>query len=159
MMELSDRKNLFLAKVVKTAGCWNWTAAQDKDGYGIFRCPELKRHASRAHVAAWFFWRGRPTPGLCVLHKCDNPRCVRPSHLELGTIATNNKQMLDRGRRIGLRYNVGEKHPRAILDRVKVQLIRDLSSGGFSQRKIAKQLALKRSTIQYVLSAGSWQDV
>lgn len=72
-------------------GCWPWIAATDKDGYGVYR-------RGRAHRVAWFLHYGL-LPNLCVLHKCDNPPCIRWDHLFSGTTADNNRDMAEKGKR------------------------------------------------------------
>lgn len=75
-------------------GCWTWVGAKDRDGYGQFRyTPQFQGKAHRFAYATLV----RPIPrGLSVLHHCDNPSCVRPSHLYAGT---NSDNMRDRARR------------------------------------------------------------
>lgn len=75
--------------------CWTWTAARLPFGYGEFR---LDGRPVRAHRLAWEWEHGPIPPGLCVLHRCDRPECVRPSHLWLGTKAENTADMKAKGR-------------------------------------------------------------
>lgn len=89
----------FLAKVRFGNGCWNWTGATSK-GYGDFRW----NGASKAHRVAWVIHSGMPVPeGLWVLHHCDNPKCVRPSHLYLGNVLDNTRDRIVRVRDANLR--------------------------------------------------------
>jgi hypothetical protein len=76
-------------------GCWEWNAAIGTTGYGMTTraCKKIK-----AHRAAWELVHG-PIPGaLCVLHRCDNRKCVRPDHLFLGTLSDNVADMMAKGR-------------------------------------------------------------
>ena len=99
----------FLAKVhipsdSKTA-CWEWTAAINENGYGVI---SEDGHGSRtllAHRVAWKLANGSIPAGMVVRHRCDNPACVRPSHLELGTMADNQRDMAERCR--GTRSKLG----------------------------------------------------
>ena len=86
----------FWARVVKhDAGCWIWTGARNPAGYGGFN---VRRQQRLAHRVAWTMERGAVPDGLCVLHRCDNPPCVNPDHLFLGTQLDNVADMIDKGR-------------------------------------------------------------
>lgn len=81
---------------VMPSGCWEWQASLDGKGYGQFN-PD--GHMVRAH--RWVYERafGKiPSPKLFVMHTCDNPKCVRLSHLRLGTRSDNVRDMLSKGR-------------------------------------------------------------
>lgn len=82
-------------KINKKSGCWNWTASLSDKGYGFFYFPP--KNMIGAHKAAWKLYRGN-TKGLHVLHDCDNPRCVNPKHLKLGTHQDNMRDRDSRGR-------------------------------------------------------------
>jgi hypothetical protein len=82
----------FWAKVQKTEGCWIWCGGQDKNGYGIIRAGQ------RAHRRSWELHFGPVPKNLWILHHCDNPSCVRPDHLWLGTVTDNNADMIAKGR-------------------------------------------------------------
>src|SRR6267378_450691 len=88
----------FWEKVKETASCWLWTGA-NKPGrwpYGMLAGPG--KTAKLAHRVSWELHHGAIPTGLNVLHKCDNPSCVRPDHLFLGTLADNTADMIAKGR-------------------------------------------------------------
>src|SRR5690349_13477746 len=96
----------FWRYVAVTEGCWKWVGGKHEFGYGkIFmsrRGPGRNNQVFLdAHRASWIIHFGPVPEGMCVLHKCDNPECTRPDHLELGTTADNNWQTMER-----------ERHPR-----------------------------------------------
>lgn len=76
-------------------GCWIWIGGKTSDGYGKFYLNGIKR---RAHRVAWVIRNGQIPEGLNVLHNCDNPSCVNPDHLFLGTQIDNIIDMVSKGR-------------------------------------------------------------
>lgn len=106
----------FWARVRKSDGCWEWTGTLSPCGYGRFDiAPPLadRWHSTGAHRVAWMLTHG-PIPegeghhGTCVLHRCDNPKCVRPDHLFLGTQSENMADKTQKGRAIA--PNKGKSH-------------------------------------------------
>lgn len=81
----------FLSFINKVNGCWEWAGAKTDNGYGAYM-------RYRAHRYSFILFNGDITDGLLVLHKCDNPPCVNPSHLFLGTQSDNIKDCVSKGR-------------------------------------------------------------
>lgn len=102
MRPIADR---FWPKVDVSGDCWVWTACRDSRGYGRMSYPG--RGSERAHRIAWELAYGDVPTGMCVLHHCDNPRCVRPEHLFLGDRDANNKDKVAKGRH---RVPIGDDH-------------------------------------------------
>lgn len=91
----AGRERRFWSHVQKSDGCWLWTGARDDKGYGIGSGSSEHEWAHRYSFALAF----GPIPGeLSVLHRCDNPPCVRPDHLFLGTQKDNVIDMTRKGR-------------------------------------------------------------
>ena len=106
-MDLIER---FEAKFIPepNSGCWLWTAATDGKGYGRFRVGSKTDGTRKSAIAtrvSWKIYCGDLPDDLCVLHKCDNPYCVNPDHLFLGT-HTDNMQDCSRKNRT----SKGDKH-------------------------------------------------
>lgn len=88
-------------KVDKAGDCWVWTAGRNPKGYGRIGRGGRGEGVVLAHRAVWELANGPVPEGLFVLHRCDNPPCVRPNHLFLGTKADNNQDMASKGRNRG----------------------------------------------------------
>jgi len=81
--------------VDRSGDCWVWTGAKDGDGYGVFNYGRKTYRAPRVALEL----DGRPVPdGTMAFHHCDNPACVRPTHLYIGTPQQNVDDMMRRGR-------------------------------------------------------------
>lgn len=92
-VSLEDR---FWSKVDRQPfGCWEWTGAKAPHGYGALT---VRRKVVRAHRVSWEMCNGPIGSNLNVLHRCDNPPCVRPSHLFLGTQLDNALDMMAKNR-------------------------------------------------------------
>lgn len=92
-------------------GCWLWNGQIGKRGYGMIGVP--KRYGPRiqyAHRVSWRLHRGEIPDGLSVLHRCDNPKCVNPDHLFLGTAGDNIRDCVAKGRQRN--QNTGRTHCR-----------------------------------------------
>lgn len=95
-MTLADR---FWLKVQKGSGCWLWTGGKHGRGYGGLHCGgKVFRKYLQAHRVSWELHHGPIPDGLWVLHKCDNPICVNPDHLFLGTRQDNMGDCAAKGR-------------------------------------------------------------
>jgi len=99
----------FNAKIDKTGNCWIWTGHIDMWGYGK---SNYNGRAGSTHRISWMLNRGDIPIGMCVLHKCDNPSCVNPEHLFLGTHKDNAQDRSSKGRN-------GYMHPYGDINHVK----------------------------------------
>lgn len=87
----------FITKVKKTEGCWIWLGSKNRKGYGQISTTRAGQPIT-THRASYQLFIGNIPKGVMVLHKCDNPACVNPAHLSLGTAAENTKDMIERER-------------------------------------------------------------
>jgi hypothetical protein len=158
-----DQLQRFWAKVEKTDGCWVWTGGKFVRGYGSFR-PGRRGDASvRAHRFSWELTNGPIPEGMIVCHRCDNPSCVRPDHLFLGTNQDNTTDARRKGRlrppRTAFeRRSRGEKHWAAKLTWATVAAIRTAASAGQSQRSLARRYGVNRVTIRNVVRGTTWKE-
>lgn len=89
----------FWERVAISDGCWEWTGLRDRAGYGrIGALVSQKWRSLGTHRLSFVLHNGDIPPGICVCHRCDNPGCVRPDHLFLGTVADNMRDMKTKGR-------------------------------------------------------------
>lgn len=93
----ADDKRFWLQVDRWSGDCWTWQAAQSDTGYGIFWKAAEKRLVG-AHRYSYELHHGPIGDGLFVCHRCDNPSCVRPDHLFLGTALDNSRDMYEKGR-------------------------------------------------------------
>lgn len=141
----------FFSKVKKRAhSCWNWVGAMNSCGYGRFF---LNGKSNFAHRVIYKHTIGEIPDGLCVCHMCDNPACVNPRHLFLGTRKDNLDDMRKKGRD---NFQRGSDHPGAILDEEKVIEIWRLVISGMAQCKIAELLGVSRGAISQVVVGRRW---
>ena len=137
--------------------CWLWTGSRQPRGYGHFY-PKL--HVGLyAHRVSWELAFGPIPAGLHVLHHCDNPPCVRPEHLFVGTRSDNMKDMLAKGRG-GHRGAPGERHPCHKLTDAQVVAIRERwDAGGVLQRTLAAEFGVTRGLIGMIVRRVAWKCV
>jgi hypothetical protein len=131
--------------------CWMWRAGLDRDGYGKFHA--AGRHL-KAHRFSWQLHHGPIPTGLFVCHRCDNPGCVRPDHLFLGTASDNNKDCAAKGRHV-----FGERNGRSKLTVDQVREIRARHADGESQGSLAKQFGISHRSIQFIVRQIHWKHV
>ena len=133
--------------------CWDWQAGLRTQGYGslYFSCKY-----TMSHIVSWTITKGEVPKGLCVLHKCDNKKCVNPAHLFLGTRADNRRDMCKKGRD---RYShkIGELNPRSIFTEANVIDIRSRYKRGVkTQRMLSIEYKVNRGTIKDLLRGRTW---
>lgn len=150
MVKLRDR---FWSKVAvsRRDDCWEWLAGKNSRGYGMIAIHKIMR---LAHRVAYELAVGPIPEGMCVCHKCDNPVCVNPSHLFLGTQADNVADMDAKGR--GNRP-AGEHHPRAKLTADQVGEIRRRYTGGRGEQKtLAAEYGVNNQSISDIVLNKRW---
>lgn len=131
--------------------CWPWLAATKQGGYG--KIIDADGRFQLTHRVAYRFAFGDIPVGLVVCHRCDNPGCVNPQHLFLGTQAENLRDMRSKHRDNPPR---GSKHPKTRLDEVLVVRLR---ADQRSHRRIAKDYGIGKSTVGMIKAGLTWTHV
>lgn len=151
----------FEKKVRRSDGCWIWTASVNRHGYGYFR---YAGRTQRAHRVAWQLVYGDIPNGLCVLHLCDNPPCVNPDHLVLGTQRQNLADMISKKRHRSItkpETNVrGEQVGTSILTTESVKSMRRTYAAGLvTFRDLSRQYNVASSTARAAVRRRSWRHI
>lgn len=154
-------KERFLARVrVANNGCWLWVGAKH-GGYGSL-CVDSRR--IRSNRLAWMLFRGPIPKGLCVCHNCpggDNPACVNPKHLFLGTHADNMADTIAKNRHKTAHDGVANGN--ALLTDGQVLEIRKryrrYSRGGESSSQLAKEFGISQVRVCHIISGRGWNHL
>lgn len=137
-MSRKNSTNEFWSNFHKTdQGCWNWNGCKNNEGYGWFR---FNGFQWKAHRLAWELTNGKIPDGMLVCHHCDNPSCINPNHLFLGSDADNSRDA-------------------AIKDRRSIKLsshqvieIRQLTGNGLRQTHVARLFNVTQSTVNRIVN-------
>jgi hypothetical protein len=172
----TDYIDRFWHRVQKGSGCWEWTGKPHSEGYGRAQvAPDITEFA---HRVSWVIANGPIPEGLCVLHTCDNPPCVRPSHLFLGTRGDNARDMAAKGRqhlqrnpdaalrgdrhwsrRKPERVLRGTAHNQSKLTEPGVIEIRERFAAGEGRTSLAKAFGVSPGNIDFIVRGQTWRHV
>jgi hypothetical protein len=143
----------FTNKITKTDTCWTWTGAIYRGGYGHFRRKvDGKWKMYKTHRYSYEYYHGPIPEGKIILHSCDNPACVNPNHLSVGTHKENTGQCIARGRKV---FGINPNH------RSHSQLcyaIREyhISNPSLTGRAVAKQFNTSPAQVSRILNNKIW---
>lgn len=145
-----DIVNVLLSRIkVNAAGCFEWQGCKSERGYGLTR---FEGKQTGAHRASYMAFRGPIKDGLFVCHRCDNPCCINPAHLFLGTGLDNTRDAANKGRMAH-----GERQWLAKLTTDGVAEIVRRYSAGASITDLASEFNVNRCTIRRVLIGETWK--
>ncbi len=148
-IRIRSREDRCWEQVHQCDNCWTWVASTDKEGYGNFK---VKRKRCRAHIVSWEIHKGRIPAGMCVLHKCDNPPCIRPEHLFLGSVKDNSADMVTKGR-----STKGTRNPHAKLTEADVRNIRKrYATTSITQRELSAEYGVVQQQISHIVNHKKW---
>lgn len=144
-------KERFVEKFKESNGCWEWQAKISPYGYGQFAI--APGNVQQAHRFAYELFVGPIPKGLCVLHDCDNRKCVNPAHLWVGTQAQNIHDMMKKGRD---KKATADKNGRAKIDWDTALKIRAMA-GKYPQKEITLSVGISRWQIRRITKGISWK--
>lgn len=149
---ISRAETYFMPKVTKDedSGCWIWGGAKTADGYGLFFNGE---QTERAHRFSYRAYVAEIPQGRLLLHRCDNPSCVNPQHLVVGTQLENVADMRRKNRAVDV---AGSKHGRAKLSEEKVVSIR---ADGRCHAVIAAEHGVSKGLISQIKTRTIWAHI
>jgi hypothetical protein len=134
--------------------CWEWQGWRHPKGHGQIGLGGRSVGLGYTHRVAWEVTNGPVPHGLFVCHKCDNPPCVNPAHLFLGTPAENSADMAKKRR-----STYGESAARAKLTEDDIRAIRDAIDDGLYQHAVAKQFGVSRSLVGLIAQRKRWAHI
>jgi hypothetical protein len=136
--------------------CWEWGGQILSNGYGRISLGSKSEGSEGAHRVSWKLANKQEIPdGMFVMHKCDNPCCVNPKHLTIGTPKENTLDMIAKGRKRVVSPK-GEGNGKSLLDEEKVRIIK---ASNLSHVALAKQLGVSSGCIRSVRIGRTWSHV
>lgn len=164
-MQSQSTHERFWSKVDKSGECWLWTGTVNGKGYGSLY---FNGKVEGTHRVSFALTNGPIPPGLIVCHRCDNPPCVRPEHLFLGTYSENALDCSAKGRANGAaRAHYGEDHGRA---KVTWDVVREIrrrhprppgrgkNKGGVLLSDTAREFGLSSGQLSAIVAKRSWRE-
>lgn len=134
------------------SGCWEWTGCLSKCGYGVLTCD---RKTTLAHRISYEMYVGALDPKLSVCHACDNPPCVNPNHLFLGSHAQNMRDASIKGR-----MHIGSRNGSAKLtEKEVIEIIKLHGSGNCTQHSLSVMFGVDSSSICAIVTGRTWKHV
>ena len=160
-MELTEKniKNFWKKVEIKSEDiCWEWTACKNKKGYGQFR---IDKKIYSSHRISYILANGQIPEDdsfyktLFVCHSCDNPSCVNPNHLFLGTCKDNSEDKVSKNRQLK-----GIKHGLHKLTEQEVLEIRfKWGTGFYTQKQLSEEYGVSQMQISFIVNIKQWRHI
>jgi hypothetical protein len=146
---MTNPNKFYKRLVVAESGCLEWSGCCKSKGYGWLT---FNGKSWGAHRLAWVLEHGDIPVGMCVCHKCDNPKCCNVNHLFLGTVADNTHDMIAKGRQkfASMVGKLGEGSPNHRHSFETITAIRGLRGAGLLQREVAQMFGATQSFVSAV---------
>jgi hypothetical protein len=142
------------------SGCWEWRGAVNEHGYGILGRGRRGDGNVKAHRVSYEIHHGVTLePDVCVCHHCDNPCCVNPQHLFIGSQHENLADMRRKQRDSRPPVFMGTANQQAKLTPEQVAHIRKLSAAGHSSRAVAAQFGISKTAVLSIVNLNTWRHV
>lgn len=148
----------FWEKTREDGDCLVWTGYRDRQGYGSVMRQAVSPSPIPAHRFAYYLLHGSVPPGVVIRHRCDNPPCVLPDHLLLGSQLDNIADRQARGRHRPGRLN-GEAHPAHKLNAAQVMEMRRRFRSGTRLAVIARDYPVRYSTAWQIVHGELWSHL
>jgi len=150
----------FWPKVQKTESCWNWIGCKDRAGYGQIANGGRSGGHIKAHRLSYMFLHGLISSDAHVLHRCDNPVCVRPDHLFLGDQKTNMRDMWAKGRgRCDGGGRLGSANGNHRLNELQVAEILRRHKSGEASRKLGSEFGVSKTLVLFISHGKVWPHI
>lgn len=165
MSKFLSHADRFWSKVKKSDDCWEWQAAIQTNGYGVFT---VNRKANAAHRWIYQQINGAVGFGIHICHHCDNKKCVRPDHLFAGTRSDNMRDCARKGRNIMQRHPErsslstfrlrarGEDQANSVLTESDVAAIRSAANNGARASLLAVRFSISAGQIRKIIAGKAW---
>jgi hypothetical protein len=136
------------------SGCWLWIGAVKEFGYGVIGLGRREQGTAKAHRVAYELYCGPIPAGQNVLHRCDNPSCVNPEHLFLGSLSDNMKDCVSKGRN----FCPDNRGSRAAWAKLTESDVADIRKRAVPGRTYAKRYGVSKSAVFAIWSGTTWSS-
>jgi hypothetical protein len=135
---------------VTADGCWEWQGSRDTGGYGMI---SWNAKYQKAHRVSYQAFTGKPIPaGMVVCHNCDNPRCINPNHLRIGTMKENMADRDAKGRRDVKGEQIGTS-------KLTAKDVFDIRASELSLSVLAAMYGVDKSNVHLIRAGKSWKHL